>query len=87
MCPFPSVARIDAAAGLQIAQPKPLAVPADQLAELADPGRLDDLEQLGARLREVLAQGLRLLDTARRQQLAEHRDTRNRRRSRRGCGP
>ena len=58
MFSFHRLARIEATAGLQISQPLPAAVLGDQLVERLDPLDLDDLEQLLAAVREVLAQAV-----------------------------
>ena len=72
MWSLPVDARIDATAGLQMSQPVPVPYLRDQAGEGADPGGRHDLEQLGPRLAEVLAQRLGLLHALGLEQLLEH---------------
>ena len=56
MSSFHRLARIEATAGLQISQPLPAAAVGEHVGERPELLRLDDREQLGPRVRKVLAQ-------------------------------
>ena len=67
-------ARIEATAGLQMSQPVPVPCLAIRPEKVRMPVACDDLEQLGAGLAEVFAQGLGHLDALRLEQPLEHRN-------------